>query len=130
MFVRTWLSVSLAIAAVSATSSNTEIRRRPPDSLPEHGLALSARSTTTPRSPAQTHQPPTIAAVADRAGISRSAIYHNPELRAIIKHHQQAAPDDTITAITDELATLRQAFQTLADTVRHHDTQLRRLTRD
>ena len=31
---------------------------------------------------------------------------------------------------TDELATLRQAVQTLADTVRRHDTQLRRLTRD
>ena len=33
-------------------------------------------------------------------------------------------------AITDELATLRQAVQALADTVRHHDTQLRRLARE
>ena len=34
-----------------------------------------------------------------------------------------------MTAITDELATLRQAVQTLADTVRHHDAQLRQLGR-
>ena len=73
-------------------------------------------------------QPITIAAVAEHAGISRSTIYRNPTLRAIIEHHQQAAPDGSITALTDELATLRQAVQTLADTVRHHDTQLRRLT--
>ena len=72
----------------------------------------------------------TIAAVAEHAGISRSTIYRNPTLRAIIEHHQQAAPDGSITAITDQLATLRQAVQTLADTVRHHDAQLRRLTSD
>lgn len=72
----------------------------------------------------------TIAAVAAHAGISRSTIYRNPELRAVIEHHREAAPDGTITAITDEIATLRRAVQTLADTVRHHDAQLRRLTRD
>lgn len=70
----------------------------------------------------------TVAAVADRAGIARSTIYRNPELRAVIEHHRQTAPDGTITAITDELATLRATVQTLADTVRHHDAQLRRLT--
>jgi len=79
---------------------------------------------------ARNGHPITIAAVAEHAGISRSTIYRNPTLRAIIEHHQQAAPDGSITAITDELATLRQAVQTLADTVRHHDTQLRRLTSD
>jgi AcrR family transcriptional regulator len=75
-------------------------------------------------------QPITIAAVAEHAGVSRSTIYRNPELRAVIEHHRQTAPDGSITAITDELATLRQAVQTLADTVRQHDTQLRRLARD
>lgn len=79
---------------------------------------------------ARNGHPITIAAVAEHAGISRSTIYRNPTLRAIIEHHQQAAPDGSITALTDELATLRQAVQTLADTVRHHDTQLRRLTSD
>ena len=74
--------------------------------------------------------PITVAAVAAHAGISRSTIHRNPELRAVIEHHRQAAPNGSITAITDELATLRRTVQTLADTVRHHDAQLRRLTRD
>lgn len=74
--------------------------------------------------------PITVTAVADRASIARSTIYRNPELRAIIEHHRQTTPDDTITAISDELATLRVTIQVLADTVRHHDAQLRRLTRD
>ena len=64
------------------------------------------------------------------AGISRSTIYRNTDLRTIIEHQQRTAPDGSIIAITDELATLRQTVQTLADTVRQHDAQLRRLTRD
>ncbi|WP_336624964.1 MULTISPECIES: DUF6262 family protein [unclassified Microbacterium] len=79
---------------------------------------------------AQDGEPITVAAVAEHAGIARSTIYRNPELRAIIQHHSRSAPDGTITAITDELATLRTTVQALAATVRHHDTQLRRLTRD
>ena len=70
---------------------------------------------------ARNGHPITIAKVAEHAGISRSTIYRNPELRALIEHHRQVAPDGSMTAITDELATLRQAVQTLADTVRHHD---------
>ncbi len=71
----------------------------------------------------------TVAAVATHAGIARSTIYRNTELRAIIEHHRSAAPDGTITAITDELATLRAAVQTLADTVRDHDAKIRLITR-
>lgn len=74
--------------------------------------------------------PITIAAVAEHAGLARSTIYRRPELRTIIEHHQQTVPDGTITAITDELQTLRATVQTLADTVRHHDAQIRRLIRD
>ncbi|MGB3375732.1 MAG: hypothetical protein WBA87_11445 [Microbacterium sp.] len=48
----------------------------------------------------------------------------------MIEHHRQSEPDGKITAITDELATLRATVQTLADAVRRHDTQLRRLTRN
>ena len=72
----------------------------------------------------------TVVAVAEHAGISRSTIYRNPDFRAIMEHHRQGAPDGTVTAITDELATLRATVQALADTVRQHDTQLRRLGRD
>ena len=51
-------------------------------------------------------------------------------LATVIEHHRQTAPDGTIIAITDELATLRTTVQALADTVRQHDTTIRRLTRD
>lgn len=79
---------------------------------------------------ARDDHPITIAAVADRVGIARSTIYRNAELRTVIEHHRQTAPDGTITAITDELATLRASIQVLADTVRQHDTTIRRLTQD
>ncbi len=73
-------------------------------------------------------QPITIAAVADIAGISRSTIYRNPGLRAVIERHRRTASDNTITAVTDEIATLRATVTTLAETVRRHEAQLRRLT--
>jgi len=73
-------------------------------------------------------QPITISAVADIAGVSRSTVYRNPGLRAVIEHHQRAASDSTITALTEEIATLRATVTTLAETVRRHETQIRRLT--
>lgn len=73
-------------------------------------------------------QPITIAAVADIADISRSTIYRNEGLRAVIEHHRRTAPDTTITALTEEIATLRATVTTLADTVRRHEAQIRRLT--
>lgn len=74
--------------------------------------------------------PITIAAVAGRTGIARSTIYRHVELRTVIEHHRQTAPDGTITAITDELATLRATVQALANTVRQHDAKIRLLARD
>jgi hypothetical protein len=73
-------------------------------------------------------QPITIAAVADIAGISRSTIYRNEGLRAVIEHHRRTAPDTTITALTEEIATLRATVTALADTVRRHEAQIRRIT--
>lgn len=74
--------------------------------------------------------PVTFAAVAARTGTSRSTLYRNQELRSLIEHHRRGQADGTITALTDEIATLRTAVATLADKVRSHDTQLRRLARD
>lgn len=74
--------------------------------------------------------PITFVGIAQRTGIARSTLYRNPALRTVIEEHRRAAPDGTITTITDELATLRATVQTLANTVRHHDTQLRRLTHE
>jgi hypothetical protein len=74
--------------------------------------------------------PITFVGIAQRTGTARSTLYRNPALRTVIEEHRRAAPDGTITTITDELATLRATVQTLANTVRHHDTQLRRLTHE
>lgn len=74
-------------------------------------------------------QPVSFAAVAARTGMARSTLYRNPALRAVIDHHRRTQHNGTITAITDELATLRTAVQALADTIRDHDAQIRRLTR-
>ncbi len=59
-------------------------------------------------------------------GLSRSTLYRNTALRAVVEHHKHAA-DGPITAITDDIATLRAAVSTLAERVRSHDEQLRRL---
>lgn len=77
---------------------------------------------------AATGQPITVAAVADNAGVSRSTIYRNPGVRAIIEQHRRTASDKTITAVTEEIATLRVTVTALAEVVRRHDAQLRRLT--
>jgi len=72
----------------------------------------------------------TITAVAQRVGIARSTIYRNLAFRTMIEHHRQTAPGGPITAITDELATLRVTIQALADTVRQHDAKIRFLARE
>lgn len=71
-------------------------------------------------------RPVTFTAVATATGLSRSTLYRNTTLRAIVEHHQHTA-DGPLTAITDEIATLRAAVNTLAERVRSHEEQLRRL---
>jgi hypothetical protein len=75
-------------------------------------------------------QPITFTAVANRAELSRSTLYRNPALRAVVEHHRHDTSDGTISAITDEITTLRTAVNALAARVRTHDEQLRRLTRN
>ena len=75
---------------------------------------------------ARAGRPITFTAIAAITGISRSTLYRNAGLRAIIEHHKNT-PEGPITAITDDVATLRAAVTTLADQVRSHEEQLRRL---
>ena len=70
--------------------------------------------------------PVTFAAVATRTGTARSTLYRNTALRTIVEHHRQA-PDGPLNPITDEIATLRTAVNTLAQQVRRHEQQLRNL---
>ncbi len=71
-------------------------------------------------------RPVTFTAIATTTGLSRSTLYRNPALRALVEAHKQQT-DGSMTAITDEIATLRAAVTALAERVRSHEEQLRRL---
>jgi len=70
----------------------------------------------------------TFTAIAASTGLSRTTLYRNPDLRALIDNHKHhAAASGTITTLADEVATLRAALDTVAARVRHHEEQLRKL---
>jgi hypothetical protein len=70
----------------------------------------------------------TFTAVAATSGLGRTTLYRDPTLRALIdQHRHQAAASGTLTGLTDEIATLRTAVEAIADRVRKHEEQLRRL---
>jgi ligand-binding SRPBCC domain-containing protein len=70
----------------------------------------------------------TFTAVATITGLGRSSLYRDPTIRAVIEQHRHRTADSgSITGLTDEIATLRAALNALADKVRSHDEQLRRL---
>jgi hypothetical protein len=73
----------------------------------------------------------TFTAVAAATGLGRTTLYRDPTLRAVIdQHRHHAAASGTLTGLTDELATLRTVIEAIADRVRKHEEQLRRLTAD
>jgi len=84
------------------------------------------------RACAQLHQEGhtvTFTAVADLTGLGRSTLYRDPTIRAVIEQHRHRTADSgTLAGVTDEIATLRTALDALADKVRRHEEQLRRLT--
>jgi ClpP class serine protease len=70
----------------------------------------------------------TFTAVATRTGLGRSTLYRDPLIRAVIaEHRHRTATSGTVAGLTDEIATLRTALDALADRVRKHEEQLRRL---
>jgi hypothetical protein len=75
-------------------------------------------------------QPVTFTAVAETANISRATLYRNRTLRALVEQHRQSTtPTNSLNRINDDVATLRIAIEELAQQVRHHDEQIRRLNR-
>lgn len=71
----------------------------------------------------------TFTAVAAHTGLGRTTLYRDAMLRSVIEENRhRAATSGTLTALTDEIATLRAALDTLATSVRRHEKQLRKLT--
>jgi len=77
---------------------------------------------------ATTGQPITFTAIADHTGISRTTLYRNPDLHAVIEEHRRRTNDPrTLTGLTAEIAHLRTGLEAVADRVRQHEERLRRL---
>jgi ubiquinone biosynthesis protein UbiJ len=75
-------------------------------------------------------QPVTFTTVAARAAISRTTLYRDQSLRAVIEEHRHRSHDPrSLSGILAEVAHLRTAVEALAERVRRHEEQLRRLTR-
>ncbi|MEN8583027.1 DUF6262 family protein [Burkholderia sp. RS01] len=71
----------------------------------------------------------TFTAVAAHTGVGRTTLYRDAMLRRVIEENRhRTAASGTLTAPTDEIATLRAALDTLATSVRRHEEQLRKLT--
>jgi hypothetical protein len=76
-------------------------------------------------------QPVTFTAVAARAGISRTALYRDPALRALVdSHRRDAASAGTLTGLADDITALRTAIEAVAARVRRHEEQIRQLNRE
>lgn len=76
----------------------------------------------------QRGEPVTFTNVAASAGISRTTLYRDQTLRTVVEEHRMRSHDPrTMTGLISEVGHLRTAVEALADRVRHHEEQLRRL---
>jgi nicotinamidase-related amidase len=75
-------------------------------------------------------RPITFTTVAEQAQISRATLYRDPQLRAIVDEHRTRQTDArTLTGLATEVAHLRTAVEALAEVVKHHEEQLRKITK-
>jgi hypothetical protein len=74
--------------------------------------------------------PITFTAVAEHAQIGRATLYRDQQLRAIVDEHRTRQTDArTLTGLATEVAHLRTAVEALAEGVKRHEEQLRKLTK-
>ena len=72
--------------------------------------------------------PVTFNSVAATAGISRTSLYRDQTLRTLVEEYRLHSHDPrTMTGLASEIGHLRIAIEALAERVRHHEEQLRRL---
>jgi hypothetical protein len=70
----------------------------------------------------------TFTTVASASGLSRTTLYRDQNLRAVVEDHRSRSHDPrTLSGLTTEVAHLRTAVEALAERVRQHEEQLRRL---
>lgn len=75
-------------------------------------------------------QPVTFGEVATRARISRTTLYRRADLRAVVDEHRARGRDaSTLTGLAVQIDQLRRSLEAVADRVRRHEEQLRRLER-
>jgi hypothetical protein len=75
-------------------------------------------------------EPITFTVVAAQAQISRATLYRDPQLRAIVDEHRTRQTDArTLTGLATEVAHLRTAVEALAQGVKRHEEQLRKITK-
>jgi hypothetical protein len=75
-------------------------------------------------------QPVTFTQVAARSGLGRTTLYRNPTLRALTdEHRQRSTGAGTLTGLASDIAALRTALEAVATRVRHHEEQLRRISK-
>lgn len=72
--------------------------------------------------------PITFIAIAEHTGISRTTLYRNPQLRAVIEEHRHHSHDPrTLTGLATEISHLRTGLEAIADRIRQQEERLRRL---
>jgi hypothetical protein len=75
-------------------------------------------------------EPVTFTNVAARAGVSRTTLYRDDNLRAVVEENRHRSHDPrSLSGIVAEVGHLRTAVEALAERVRRHEEQLRRLSR-
>ena len=75
-------------------------------------------------------QPVSFTTVAARARVSRTTLYRDESLRAVIEEHRLRSHDPrSLSGVVAEVGHLRAAVEALAERVRRHEEQLRLLTR-
>lgn len=75
-------------------------------------------------------EPITFTVIAELTGISRTTLYRNQQLRAIVEEHRSHTHNRrTLTGLSAEIGHLRNSLEAVADRVRQQEERLRRLER-
>lgn len=73
----------------------------------------------------------TFVEVARRTGVTRNSLYRNKELRSSVEEYRSVSQNSyTFSGLSAEVSHLRTAVEGLADNVRRHEEQIRRLNKE